>query len=131
MMDPEQLISHAKDQGIELSLTSAFDMRVRSKNCMLTAEMVEYLKKNKNPIVDQLCDYEFQNEIFRIIYPDDIGLVVKSVKTISGRHRLLVVKRYLKKFDKGYQNEPNPVKKRNAGRCRANTWLLRKRPFEN
>ena len=130
MMNPEQLITHAKDRGIGLSVTTGFDLKVSAENGMLTTEVVDFLKENKDPIVDQLCDYEFQGEIFRIINPDDIGLVVKAVKTISGRNRLLIVRRYNREFDQGYEAEPNPVKKRNAGRYRANTWLLKKRPLD-
>ena len=130
MMNPGQLISHAKDRGIELSVTTGFELKVSAKNGALTTEVVDFLKKNKDSIVDQLCAYEFQAEVFRIIYPDDIGLVVKAVKTISGRNRLLIVRRYIREFDQGYEAESNPVKKRNAGSYRANTWLQKKRPLD-
>ena len=129
-MNPEQLIGHAKDRGIKLKLTPEYELKVSSKKDVLTQEVVDFLKKYKDSIVDQLCNYEFQAEVFRIIYPDDIGLVVKAVKTISGRNRLEVLKRYLREFDQGYEAESNPVKKRNAGSYRANTWLLKKRPLD-
>ncbi len=123
MMNPEQLISHAKDRGIELSVTPDYDLKVSTRKELMTQEAIKFLKENKNSIVDQLCNYEFQNEIFRIISPDDIAFVVKAVNTISGRNRLEVLKRYLREFDQGYEAELNPVKKRNAGSYRANTWL--------
>lgn len=37
---------------------------------------------------------------------------------------LEILRRYLEEFDAGYRDEENPVKKRNAGSFRANTWLL-------
>ncbi|TDJ28411.1 MAG: hypothetical protein E2O57_04470 [Gammaproteobacteria bacterium] len=130
MMNPDQLISHAKDRGIELSVTSDYDLKASSNKDLLTQEAIDFLKINKESIVDQLCNYEFQAEVFRIINPDDIGLVVKAVKTISGRHRLEVLNHYLREFDQGYEAESNPVKKRNAGSYRANTWLLKKRTLD-
>jgi len=123
MMNPAQLIGHAKDRGIGLSVTPDLELKVSSIKGTLTPEVVDFLKENKDPILDQLCNYEFQAEIFRVIYPDDVAFVVNTVKTISGRHRLLVVRRYLEEFDKGSLGEPNPVRKRNAGRFQANTWL--------
>jgi len=125
-MNPGQLISHAKDRGIELSVTSDYDLKVSSNKDLLTQEAIKFLKRNKESIVDQLCNYEFQAEVFRIIYPDDVEFVVKTVKAISGRHRLEVLNHYLREFDQGYETEPNPVKKRNAGSYRANTWLQKK-----
>jgi len=104
-MNPEQLISHAKDRGIELSVTPDFELSVSANSRILSLEAIKFLKRNKESIVDQLCNYEFQAEVFRIIYPDDIGLVVKAVKTISGRNRLLIVRRYTREFDQGYVAE--------------------------
>jgi len=122
-MNPGQLISHAEDRGIELSITPEFALKVISKKDVLTQEAIDYLKNNKDSIVDQLCNYEFQAEVFRIIYPDDIAFVVKQVRHVFGRKRLDIVRRYLEEFDAGYEAEPNPVKKRNAARYRANAWI--------
>ncbi len=122
-MNPGQLISHAEDRGIELSITPDFALKVISKKDVLTQEAIDYLKNNKDSIVDQLCNYEFQAEVFRIIYPDDIAFVVKQVRHVFGRNRLDIVRRYLEEFDAGYKAEQNPVKKRNAARYRANVWI--------
>ena len=122
-MDSEHFISYAKDRSVELSLTSDLDLNVSAPKGFLTQEIVIFLKNYKDPVVDQLCKYEFQNEIFRIIFPDDIGFVVSRVRYVSGRKRLEIVRSYLKEFDVGYKAEPNPVKKRNAGRQRANAWI--------
>jgi len=124
MMNTEQLISHAKDRGIELSVTPDFELSVSANSRILSLEAVDFLRQNKDPIVDKLCDFQFQAEVFRIIYPDDIAFVVKQVRNVFGRKRLDIVRRYLEEFDAGYKAEPNPVKKRNAARCRANKWLM-------
>ena len=122
-MDPGQLISYAKDRGVELSLAPDFELNVSAPKGLLTQEVVSFLKENKKFVVDQLCNYKFQNYVFRIIFPDDVASVVKQVRYLGGQKRLEIVRRYLEEFDAGYSAEPNPVKKRNAGRYRANTWL--------
>ena len=123
MMTPERLIGHAKDRGIELSVTPDFELSVSAYSRILTMEAVDFLRQNKEPIVDKLCDFQFQAEVFRIMYPDDIAFVVKQVRHVFGRKRLDIVRSYLEEFDAGYEAEPNPVKKRNAARYRANAWI--------
>lgn len=122
MTNPEQLIGYAKVRGIALSITPDFDLKITAKMGALTPKVVNYLKQCKEQVVDKLCDYEFQNEVFRV-YPDDVPFVVKQVRYVSGRKRLEIVRSYLGEFDAGYKAEANPVKKRNAGRQRANDWI--------
>jgi len=122
-MNPEQLIGYAKVRGIALSVTPDFDLKIMAKMGALTPKVVNYLKQRKEQVVDKLCDYEFQNEVFRIFSPDDVAFVVKQVRHVTGRDRLEIVRRYLEEFGAGYRAEANPVKKRNAGRQRANDWI--------
>ena len=122
-MNSEQFIGYANDRDITLSITPEFDLKITAKKNTLTPVVIDYLKQRKAQVVDKLCDYEFQKEIFRIIYPDDIAFVVKQVRYANGRERLEIVRRYIKEFDAGYRAESNPVKKQNAGRYRANVWI--------
>lgn len=86
-MNPEQLIQHVKNRGIELSLTRDFDLRVSANKGILAPNIVAGLRENKWTIVGKLCDYEFQNEVFRVTHPDDIAFVVKKLRYANGRER--------------------------------------------
>lgn len=80
MINPERLIGLAKDRGIELSITLDLRLEVRAPKKILTPETIKYLKGSRGVLIDKLCDYQFQVEVMRIIFPDDIAFVVKQVR---------------------------------------------------
>ena len=125
-MKIEALIHNAKDRGIEMSITTDLRLEVQAPKGTLTPEIINYLKKSRPALIEKLCVYQFQNELMRIIFPEDIAFVVKQVQYIGDRERLSLVRGYLDEFDAAFKAEENPVKKRNAGRLRANTWLREK-----
>jgi hypothetical protein len=123
MKEAEDLLRYAGDKGIEIFLTPDLRLEVTAPKGALTPEALVYLKKSRPILVEQLCSYEFQDLVFRLIYADDIPWLVKQVQHIDSVERVKIIRRYLDEFDAGYKGEENPVKKRNAGRFRANTWL--------
>jgi hypothetical protein len=125
-MEIDKLIGYAQDRGIELSITPDLRLEVEAPKGMLTPEVIRYLRGSRPALIDKLCDYQFQEEVMRIIFPDDVAFVVKQVRYLSGQERLKVVKSYLEEFDAGFKNETNPARKRNAGGYRANVWLREK-----
>jgi hypothetical protein len=125
-MKIEELIRYAKDRGIEMSITPDLRLEVQAPKGTLTPEIINYLKECRPALIEKLCNYQFQDEVLRIIFNEDIEFVVKQVQHISGRERLRLVRRYLEEFDTGFAAEKNPARKRNAGRKRANTWVREK-----
>ncbi len=106
------------------------DYQLRIVAVELEHELIEFLKSHRDEIVDRLCGEQFQLEVFRISLPDDIGFIVKQLQYASNRTRLAVVRRWHSEFAKAWQAEPNGIKKDNAGRFRANSWL-REQDVEN
>ena len=122
-MNCEQVIEAVQDRGIALSVTPEYKLRVEGQESVLNPDLVAFLKDHRDEIIDNLCISEFQSELFRIWFPDDIAFVVKRLQYTPFRGRLAIVRQYHLEFDLGYQTEPNIVKKRNAGGFRANSWL--------
>ena len=122
-MEIHQIIEAIKSHNIDMTVTPTFDLRVSAKSEVLSSECLEFIKEHKLAIIDQICSYKSQEMIFRIPDPDDIEFVVKQVQHIFGRERLETVERYLEETEKGFETESNVIKKRNAGRRRANTWI--------
>jgi hypothetical protein len=125
-MKIETLIRYAQDRGIEMSITPDLRLEVEAPKGTLTPEVITYLKGSRPALINKLCDYQFQEEVMRIIFPEDIAFVVKQVRYVEGRKRLELIRRYLKEFDAGFMAEENPARKRNAGRRRANIWMREK-----
>jgi len=123
MKEAEALLKYAGEKGIEIFLTPDLRLEVTAPKGALTPEALAYLKKSRPILVEQLCSYEFQDLVFRLIYSDDISWLVKQVQYIDSIERVKIIRHYLEEFDIAYKAEENPVKKRNAGRFRANTWL--------
>ena len=122
-MNCEQIIEAFQDRGIALSVTPEYKLLGEGKESVLNPDLVDYLKDHRDEIIDKLCVSEFQSEVFRIWFPDDIAFVIKRLQHTPTRDRLAIVRQYHLEFDLGYQTEPNISKKRNAGGFRANSWL--------
>ena len=120
-MNPAAIIEKARAGGIDLEVTP--DYRLRIVGSELKPEQVDFLKANRDPIIDQLCVEQFQFEVLRITLPDDVGFIVKQLQYASNRTRLAVVRRWHSEYAKAWQAEPTGIKKANAGRFRANSWL--------
>ena len=71
-----------------------------------------------------LGDEEIVNrEIGRLKLRDDRIFVRNQLNRIPGKKRLIVLKQYFEEWQKGMDAQPNEIKKENAGRYQANTWL--------
>ncbi len=127
-MKSAQLVESIRDAGIELGVTDDYRLRVFGKG--LSDEKLERLKVHRDEIIDQLCGEQFQLEVFRITLAGDIGFIVKRLQHASNQTRLAVVRRWHSEFAKAWQAEPDGIKKDNAGRFRANSWL-REQDVEN
>ena len=123
-MKPAKLVGSIRDAGIELSLTDDYRLRAFGKG--LSDEKLEPLRAHRDEIIDHLCGEQFQFEICRISLPDDVGFIVRRLRHASNQTRLAVVRRWHSEFAKAWQAEPAMVKKDNAGRFRANSWLREK-----
>lgn len=124
-MNPAAIIDKVRADGIELEVTPDYQLRVVAAE--LKYDQIEFLKTHRDEIIDHLCSEQFQFEVFRITLPDDIGFIVKQLQYASNRSRLTVVRRWHSEFAKAWQAEPDGIKKDNAGRFRANTWLRTQR----
>jgi len=120
-MKSEAIIGKVRDGGIDLEVTPDFQLRVSGES--IKPEQIDFLKAHRDEIIDQLCGEQFQLEVFRITLPDDIGFIVKHLQHASNRDRLAMVRQWHSEFAKGWQAEPSGIKKDNAGRFRANSWL--------
>ena len=120
-MKPARLVESMRDTGIELGVTDDYRLRVFGKG--LSDQKLERLRAHRNEIIDHLCGEQFQFELFRIALRDDIGFIVKKLRHASNQTRLAVIRRWHLEFAKAWQAEPAMIKKDNAGRFRANSWL--------
>ena len=123
MKKAEALLRYAKDKGIDIYLKPDLRLEITAPKNTLTPETLIYFKKYRPILIEQLCSYEFQDLVFRLIYSDDISWLVGQLKYISSVERVKIIRRYLEVFDAAHKAEENPVGKRNAGRREANTWL--------
>ena len=122
-MKSEKIIEAVQDRGIALSVTPEYKLLVTGNESVLSPDLLAYLKGHRDSIIDKLCVTEFQSEVFRLWYPDDIAFVMKRLQHTPPRGRLAIVRQYHLEIDLGYQAEPNLIRKRNAGGFRANCWL--------
>ena len=83
-MNPAAIIEKARAGGIDLEVTP--DYRLRIVGSELKPEQVDFLKANRDPIIDQLCVEQFQFEVLRITLPDDVGFIVKQLQSPSSRN---------------------------------------------
>ena len=120
-MKAEAIIDTIRSQGFELSVTP--DYRLKVSGDEPSSEQLAFLKEYRDEIIDKLCGEKFQFEVFRITLPDDVGFILKRLQHASNRTRLAVIRRWHSEFAKGWQAEPNGIRKDNAGRFRANSWL--------
>jgi len=123
MKEAETLLKYASEKGIEIFLTPDLRLEITAPKGVMSPEALDYIRGSRPILLEQLCSYEFQDLVFRLIYSDDISWLVKQLKDICSLERVKIIRRYLEEFDAAYKAEENPVKKRNAGRFRANTWL--------
>jgi hypothetical protein len=71
-----------------------------------------------------LGDEEIINrKIGRLKLRDDRNFVRDKLKNIPTKERLVVVNQYFNEWQKGMDAQPDEIKKENAGRYQANTWL--------
>ena len=68
-MKIETLIRYAQDRDIEMSITPDLRLEVEAPKGILTPEVISYLKGSRNALIAKLCDYQFQEEVMRIIFP--------------------------------------------------------------
>ena len=120
-MKSTTIIEKARAGGIDLEVTP--DYRLRIVGSELKPEQIEFLKAHRDEILDQLFVEQFQLEVFRLTLPDDIQFIVKQLQYASNRTRLAVIRRWHSEYAKAWQAEPTGIKKANAGRFRANSWL--------
>jgi hypothetical protein len=123
MKEAETLLKYASEKGIEIFLTPDLRLEIIAPKGVMSPEALDYIRGSRPILLEQLCSYEFQDLVFRLIYSDDISWLVKQLKDICSLERVKIIRRYLEEFDAAYKAEENPVKKRNAGRFKANTWL--------
>jgi hypothetical protein len=72
---------------------------------------------------DEIAD----RKIDKLKLRDDRNFMYETLKGTYGKDRLALVNQYFNEWHKGVESEPTEVKKENAGRRRANTWLRQER----
>ena len=70
-MNSEQIIEAFQDRGIALSVTPEYKLRVDGEESDFNPDLIAFLKGNRDAIIDKLCVYEFQSEVFRLCYVGD------------------------------------------------------------
>ena len=121
-MKPAAIIDKIRTGGIDLEVTPDYRLSVTGES--IKPEQIEFLKAHRDEIIDHLCREQFQFDVLRITLPDDVGFIVKRLQYASNQTRLAVVRRWHSEFAKAWQAETDGIKKDNAGRFRANSWLL-------
>jgi hypothetical protein len=75
---------------------------------------------------NQKFDIQAEILIRSIKLRDDRVFVRECLLNVAGVDRLSLVNEYLKQWQHGSNEQPDPIKSDNAGRYRANTWLREK-----
>ena len=120
------IIKAIEDHGIYLSVTDNGNLKIDAPKGALTPEREQFLQEHKQLIIDELCNRLSVELLFEIHDTDDRVWVVQQVNCLTGKKRLHILQQYLAEKQKGRDSEPNVIKRENAGRFRANTWLREK-----
>ncbi len=92
----------------------------------LEALKILYGEQDSVPLTDhELAEHKINGLRLR----EDREFVYQKLKGTYGEKRLTLVIQYFDEWQKGSDAETNVNKIENAGRYRANTWLLEKRTF--
>jgi hypothetical protein len=87
----------------------------------------EILPKNEQESIP-FTDHEIaEHKINELTLRDDCVFVRQMLLGAYGKDRLALVNLYFDEWRKGAESEPIEVKRENAGRRRANTWLRQER----
>ena len=118
-----QLVESLAEMGVNLDVTDKGNLRIVSSQNFISTPEFEELKNSKSEIVSHLNQLKAENLVNSLKLRDDRVFVHQSLIGIYGTKRLNIVNKYIEQWQQGSNAEPVDIKKDNAGRYQANTWL--------
>ena len=122
-MSTAQLLESLSELGVNLDVTDNGKLRIVSSQDFINTPEFERLKNSKAEVVSHLNHQKAESLVRTLKLREDRIFVHKCLIGIYGTKRLEVVNKYLEQFQQGSDGEPIIIKKGNAGRYHANSWL--------
>ena len=122
-MSTSQLLESLSELGVNLDVTDKGKLRIVSSQDFINTPEFERLKNSKAEVVSHLSHQKAENFVSSLKLREDRIFVHRCLIGIYGTERLDVVNKYLEQWQQGSDGEPVTVKKSNAGRYQANSWL--------
>ena len=122
-MSTAQLVESLSEMGVNLDVTDKGKLRIVSSQDFITTPEFEQLKNSKAEIVSHLNHQKAESLVSLLKLRDDRVFVHQCLIGIYGTKRLDIVNKYLEQWQQGSDAETIRIKKDNAGRHQANTWL--------
>jgi hypothetical protein len=122
-MSTAHLLESLSELGVNLDVTDNGKLRIVSSQDFINTPEFERLKNSKAEVVSHLNHQKAENLVSSLKLRDDQIFVHKCLIGIYGTKRLEVVNKYLEQWQQGSDGEPITIKKGNAGRYQANSWL--------
>jgi hypothetical protein len=122
-MSTAHLVESVGEMGVCLDVTDNGKLRIESNQDFVSTPEFDQLKQYKSEIVSYLNQQEAERLVSSLELHDDRVFIHQCLIGIYGTNRLDTVNKYLEQWQQGSSAEPINIKKDNAGRNRANTWL--------
>ena len=122
-MSTAHLVESLVEMGVNLDVTDKGKLRIVSSQDFISTPEFEELKNSKSEIVSHLNQQKAESLVSSLKLRDDRVFVHRCLIGIYGTKRLEIVNKYLEQWQQGSSSEPVNIKKDNAGRYKANTWL--------
>jgi len=124
-MSTAHLVESVGEMGVCLDVTDKGKLRIVSNQDFVSTPEFEQLKQYKSEIVSYLNQQKAERLVSSLALHDDRVFVHQCLIGVYGAKRLDIVNKYLEQWQQGSDTEPINIKKSNAGRHQANTWLRR------
>ncbi len=124
-MSTAHLVESVGEMGVCLDVTDKGKLRIVSNQDFVSTPEFEQLKQYKSEIVSYLNQQKAERLVSSLALHDDRVFVHQCLIGVYGAKRLDIVNKYLEQWQQGSDTEPINIKKGNAGRHQANTWLRR------
>jgi len=93
---------------------------------IMTDEQRQFIRSHKSQLITEIQEAqqkESESLICSLKLRDDRSYVRQFLLGVYGSKRLAIVNEYLNQWQQAADAEPSEIKKQNAGRFKANTWL--------
>lgn len=127
-MSTAHLLESLSELGVNLDVTEKGKLRIVSSQEFINTPEFEQLKNSKTEVVSHLNHQKAERLVNTLKLRDDRVFVHRCLVGIYGTKRLDIVNEYLKQWRLGVEAEPVKIKRENAGRYKANTWLEKSHP---